>query len=362
MKKIRWSILLIFCALLGVSSCSKDEPYEPVDFKKLKGFYIINEGIFTQGNTSISFYDFESDQVTSDVFQDVNQRPLGDVAHSITFHEGKGYIVVNNSSKIEVVDSASMRSIQTIEGFTSPRTIKFYKDKAYVSDLYSNSIHVLDANTLSKKGSIAVDGSTEDIVVFKDKILVAVNQSFDESPEKLQGLLVINTTTDAIEKYLPLSDGAVDIEVDGVDNIWVYCTGFWKTNSSGQLHKINASNFTVSKSFDFGKLSYFGSPLQVGEFGNKIYFAMVGDPNSYTEYHIFEMPVNGTSLPSEPLFSGTNHYIYGFHVDDLRKEIYILDAVESGQRGQLLRVDAQTKAVKKSYDVGYFPREIVLKY
>lgn len=362
MKKINQKLWLFLFALLTITACKKDDIVDPIVFEQSKGFYIINEGMFTQGNTSISFYDFNTDELTEDIFQDINQRPLGDVAHSLTFHKGKGYIVVNNSSKIEVVDSASMKSIQTIEGFTSPRTIKFYNDKAYVSDLYSNSIHVLDANTLSKKGSIPVDGSTEDIVVFKDKLLVAVNQSFDESPEKLQGLLVINTKTDAIEKYIPLSDGAVDIEVDGVDNIWVYCTGFWKNNSNGKLHKVNSKNYTVDKTFDFGKLSYFAAPLQLGQSGNTVYFAMAGDPSSYTEYNIFEMNVNSTALPVEPLFSGKDKYVYGFEIDEVRKEIYILDAVESGQRGLLHKVDATTKSIKKSYDVGYFPREIVFKY
>lgn len=362
MKKINSSILLFICTFLLITSCSKDDPIVSVDLKEAKGFYVINEGIFTQGNTSISFYDFTTDQVTNDIFQTVNQRPLGDVAHSITFHEGKGYIVVNNSSKIEIVDSASLRSIKTIEGFASPRTIKFYKNKAYVTDLYSNSIHVLNAQSFEKITSISVDGSTEDIVESNGKLLVAVNQSFDDSAESLQGVLVIHPEKDSIEKYIPLSEGAVDIEVDALGNIWVYCTGFWKNNSNGQLHKINPSNYTVTQSFDFGKLSYFAAPLKLGQSGQNIFFAMAGDPSSYTEYNIFEMNIQSSSLPSEPLFAGVGRYIYGFEIDEVRDEIYILDAVESGQRGQLLRVDASNKSVKKSYDVGYFPREIVLKY
>lgn len=353
-------ILLVFA--LFITACSKDENFNDLDFKTLKGLYIINEGIFTQGNTSISFYDFETDLVTNDIFETINQRPLGDVAHSITFHDGKGYIVVNNSSKIEVVDSASLKSIRSIEGFASPRTIKFYGNKAYVTDLYSNSIHVLDAQTLAKKSSISVAGSTEDILEYNGKLFVAVNQSFDDSPESLQGVLVIDPSKDLVEKYIPLSEGAVDLEVDVMGNIWVYCTGFWKNNSNGKLHKINSKNYTVDKTFDFGKLSYFAAPLQLGQSGNTLYFAMAGDPSSYTEYNIFEMNINSTALPSEPLFSGKDKYVYGFEIDEVRKEIYILDAVESGQRGLLHKVDATTKSIKKSYEVGYFPREIVFKY
>lgn len=363
MKKINAVWLFIVGCIILVSSCQKDEYFDNIDIKNAKGFYIINEGLFTQGNASLSFYDFEKDAVTNDLFESVNNRPLGDVFQSMKFHQGKGYLVINNSSKIEVVDSASMQSIRTVEGFTSPRYIHFYKNKAYVTDLYSNEIHVLDAATMEKTGAIPVEGSTEDIVEANGKLLVAVNQSSAYTEESLQGLLVIDPEKDEIVKYVKLSEGAVDIEVDVVGNIWVYCTGFWGGDvPPGKLHKLKGSNYGIERTFDFGKLAYFGSPLKFNQAGNVLYFALAGDPANYTEFNIYSMPVNSTELPVNPVFSGKDRYVYGYQLDEVRNELYVLDATEGGQKGELVRVDAKTSEVKGTYEVGYFPSSIVFKY
>ena len=52
-------------------------------------------------------------------------------------------VVVNNSGKVEVVDSSDLLSKSTITGFQSPREInQINTDFAYVTDLYSNSIQL----------------------------------------------------------------------------------------------------------------------------------------------------------------------------------------------------------------------------
>ncbi len=362
MKKISTAWLFVLGCMILISSCKKDENFEPINIKDAKGFYIINEGLFTQGNASLSFYDFATQTVKNDLFESVNSRPLGDVFQSIKFYQGKGFLVVNNSGKIEVVDSASMSSIKTLEGFTSPRKIHFYKNKAYVTDLYSNEITILDATTYNRIGAIAVAGSTEDIVEADGKLIVAVNQSMEYTDDSQQGIFVINPEKDSIEEYIKLSEGAVDIEVDVTGNIWVYCTGFWGNNAPGKLYKINGRTYKVSQTYDFGKLAYFGNPLKFNEAGNILYFALAGDPAKYTEFNIFQMPVNSTALPATPYFSGTDRYVYGYQIDEKRNELYVLDAVEGGQKGELIRIDTKTNEVKGTYELGYFPSDIVFKY
>ena len=362
MKKINalW-LLLIGCLIF--TACKKDDIVNEPDIKNAKGFYIINEGLFTQGNASLSFYDFAKDSVTNQVFEGINQRPLGDVFQSMTFHKGKGFLVINNSGKIEVVDSLTMKSVKTLTGFTSPVKMLFYKNKAYVTDLYSNKIQVLDANSLENIGTIDVSGSTDGIAADNGKILVAVNQSASYANNALQGLLVINPENDEIEKYVKLSEGATDIKVDVAGDIWVYCTGFWAdSNATGKLHKVDGSNYTIEHTFDFGKLAYFGLPLLLNQDRNVLYYALAGDPNSFTDFNIYQLPINSTALPSTPYYLGAGHYLYGFGLDETRNELYILDAVQAGQKGNLLRVDASSKQIKKTYEVGYLPKGIVFKY
>ncbi len=363
MKKTNVIWLFFLTAIFTVSSCKKDDTYIPADIEKSKGFYILNEGIFTQGNASLSFFDYDNDTVYNNLFEGINNRVLGDVFQSMTFYNGKGYLVVNNSGKIEVVDSASMKSIRTVENFTSPRKIFFYGDKAYVSDLYSNKIYVLDANTLNEIKSIEIDGSAEDIEEANGKLLIAVNQSFEYTDDNQQGILVINPQADTVENYIKLSEGAIDIEVDKTGNIWVYCTGHWSDpDATGKLHKLNGNDYSVSQTFDFGKLAYFASPLRLNKSKDVLYFALAGDPSSYTDFNIHRMPVHSSSLPTDIFFSGAGRYIYGYHFDETRNELIILDAIDGGQKGELVRINSVTDEVLGTYEVGYFPRGIVFKY
>jgi hypothetical protein len=52
--------------------------------------------------------------VIPDIFREVNHRPLGDVAQSITKINGKYFVTLDNSKKIEVIDPETFGSVGTI--------------------------------------------------------------------------------------------------------------------------------------------------------------------------------------------------------------------------------------------------------
>ena len=104
MKKTLFNILLLGI-LLAFVSCNPDNN-EPQDKNIAKGLFILNEGTFTYANSSLTFYDPETDTVENNLFYKVNLAPLGDVANSMAIDENGMYIVVNNSKYVYKVDDA----------------------------------------------------------------------------------------------------------------------------------------------------------------------------------------------------------------------------------------------------------------
>ena len=147
MKRIKIQFLkicLLYVSMIFIDGCEQSEILNtdndlPGSFKP--GVFIINEGNIGWGNGSVSFFDFTELKVYNHLFQKANNRVLGDVPQSMFIMDNLGFIVVNNSGKIEVVNMDNFRSVNTITGLTSPRYfLPVSESNAYVSDLYSGSI------------------------------------------------------------------------------------------------------------------------------------------------------------------------------------------------------------------------------
>ena len=61
----------------------------------------MNEGNFQLGNASVDVFDKTTGSISRSVFQSSNDRPLGDIAQSMLIDADTGYIVINNSGKVE---------------------------------------------------------------------------------------------------------------------------------------------------------------------------------------------------------------------------------------------------------------------
>ena len=125
MRKIFF--LLNACVFLVslLVSCKKETPPDDndIDITTSHGVFIVNEGNFQWSNASITYYNFSNNDYKEDIFKDVNNRPLGDVAQSVCIYNGKAYIVVNNSNKIEIVNLSDFASCGVISGIFRQRTV-----------------------------------------------------------------------------------------------------------------------------------------------------------------------------------------------------------------------------------------------
>jgi YVTN family beta-propeller protein len=326
---------LFVAALCLMTSCNKDDDDNNNNSIFQGGAFVLNEGQFQQGNGSVSFYNPENETVENNIFENINDFPLGDVVQSMTIFDNKAYIVVNNSSKIEIVNLNTFEYLGTISNLTSPRYIlPVSATKAYVTDLFSNTISVINLSSNSISSTIAVNGNTEELALASGKVFVT-NRSEDY-------VYVINPNTDNIEDSIELAAGPSSIQIDNNGKVWVLCSG--KTlfdedfnvigQEAGGLYKINASNLNVETALDFSTNDS-PSRLRINAGGNQLYFLNNG---------IFAMSTTSSSLPSNVLIPSNGRSLYALNIAP-NGDIYTADAIDFQQSGLVYRYSSDATLI-----------------
>lgn len=107
-------LLIVLLVSISFYSCSKDNTIQPVQ-QVTKGVFVINEGLYLQNNSEITFYDPSTDQTITNFYSQKNGKIIGDNANSMFIFENKGYVAVDGSNKIEVIDLKDGSSLGIID-------------------------------------------------------------------------------------------------------------------------------------------------------------------------------------------------------------------------------------------------------
>ena len=349
----------LFSAAVSVSltACMNYGPNDrtSIEIDGGKGVFIVNEGNFMYGNASLSYYDPVTKVVENEIIIRVNGFKLGDVAQSMTIHDGKGYVVVNNSGIIFVIDPETFEYIGEITGINSPRYIHFVSDeKAYITDMYSYSITIFNPQTLEITGRISTktenrtQPSTEQMVQY-GKYVFTNCWSYDNR------ILVIDTEQDKVVDEIIVGKQPTSLVIDKYGKIWTITDGGYEGSQYGQeapaLYRIDAATRRVEKSwnFNFGES---GSELCIDGSGEHIYFL---------NKHVWRMDVTSDNIPEEPyLYNTTTNYWYGLAVDPETSELYLADAIDYTQRGWIYRYSPAGELIDK-FKVGIIPGAFCFK-
>lgn len=354
MKKINILFVLLFAfLLLGISSCDNDDD---VNTGNGNGSFlcdglltapgdllILNEGGFGVSNASLSTLS----EVQSGIVQDL-VGTLGDVAQSITFHNEKLYVVVNNSSKIEVFCQHAYEKLATIDSLPSPRFMAVVNDeKAYVSNFYSESISIVDltSNTISGSIDYAIEnnGFGE-----RNNIEIVGNTAYIVDADNVS-ISRINTETDELAGFIGLNYTPRDMVKDADGNLWVF-TFEYDANfaiTDPKVFHINTSDNTIANTYDISfPVGYTSTYLQISETGDELYLLL--DEVYETSISNFNL----TQLADIP----DSVFPYGFGVSADEK-VYITDPVDYSQEGKLIEIDNSGTTVNE-YPVGVAPSKI----
>jgi hypothetical protein len=314
------SFLLILVLTIAVS-CTKKSDNGTEKFVAGSGVFVVNEGNYTGGNGSVSFYSYDNGLIYNDLFESVNARPLGDVPNSMTIAGEKAYIVVNNSGKIEVVNKNTLASIATITGLVSPRNIAPVSNtSAYVTSIYSDSVTVINLTDNSISGYINIRRSSESIIVHGNKAFVANWVGGKE-------IIVIDILTSKVADSIQVGIEPESMAIDRNNMLWVLCNGGWERNNFAELDQINTTTNKIEKKLVFS--SKLSSPSCLAANGT-------GDALYYLENGVNKVNLAFPILPSSPLIPQTDHLFYKLGIDPVKNYILVTDAVDYQQQGYVL--------------------------
>lgn len=224
-RRLLYKTALLVAVATLFNACEKDDDTDPkVTVTKATGFYITNEGAFGNSNSELSFFNYSENSITNNLFKTVNNRPLGDVLQSMTIFGNKGYLVLNNSSKVEVVKLPSLKEAGVITGLVAPRYITTLPNgKIAVSEWNTQgSVSIIDTNTLSVVKSIPVGTGPEKMVVKGNYLLVANGGGFAVDST----VSVIDLTTLTEVRKIKVGYNPKDIEIDNNGTVWVLSYGY----------------------------------------------------------------------------------------------------------------------------------------
>lgn len=335
---------------------------------------VVCEGNYGKGTAALSAISYAGD-IRWDVFRDVTNKPLGDVAQSMIYLDGKYFVALNNSRQIKVIDPTTFELLGdiTYTDAASPRFIVPINDKeALVSDLYKQ-VTIINYKDYTVVKHIPLTGvnQIEKMTRVGDKIFCAALGA--------GGLWVWDVNNIAADSYRKIAVRGIaktaKMMVDKNGMLWVL--GSYGVYEYPKLFCINPNTEEVIYSYEIPVISRtdeekYVPGAVVGRFGynrmdmdankDKLYFVLqslvskgetaAADTKIYSVF-TFDIETKElklkTQLPSLVMMYGMNVSPAG--------EIYVCDALDYSQRGYVRHYKDNTLIDSKN--VGVIPRMVI---
>lgn len=350
--KTKVSILLVL--IVFIVSCKNDIPsgsdYGP-------GVYVINEGLFTQNNGSVSFFNPGSGKLANNIFEISNNRPSGDIVQSMGVSgDTVGYLIVNGLSKVEVVRLSDFLTIADPLVIDYPRYfLSTGGSKGYISSgSMSGSVLVVDLQYHEVTDTIPVGFGPEAMEIVGNNAFICNSGGFFR--DSTVSVVDINTdqVTDTI--FTGMCPSAILKDNDG--NLWVYCRGYAQYDDT-YTHIISESDAVIQKIDPVsGAVLWNGI---VGSAGDYVAVFPKMAVNSGTDeiYYLrpdgmYVLDCSNPVINSEAAVAGN---FYGIFVHPENSDLYLFEASLSGN-GRMKIFNGNFEEVA-DYEVGIMPNGAV---
>lgn len=339
--------VIFFAILLSFSSCKKEEPTTLIgEFQN--AVFIVNEGNFTSGNASLTYFNHKTSELEQQVFYRKNNTPLGDVANSISFDENSIYIVINNSHVVYKIDSETGVYQANTAELTSPRhLLKIDNNRALISDLYENNITVVNTESMEVISKIPIGRTSENLLKVDNEVFIT-NWSAYNQELKNDMVLVLNTLSMKITDSIQVGIEPNSMVLDKENILWVLCSGGFMNEEKPSLWKIDAITKQLIKTYEFEEITSSPTNLKINTTKDTLFFLNTC---------VYRMSINDNILPDICFISpeeGSNIYSIGISPNS---NIYITDANDYSRNGEVYRYSA-SGFLKETFEAGMIPGAI----
>lgn len=348
MKLSSFSFLVIIISSLLIS-CHETNDKSIDDFPKGKGIFIVNEGIFNQANASVDFYNLENDSLYGDIYFKKNNKKIGDILQNMIIEGDKAYLVVNNSGYVLKTNVSDFKLDTTISGLVSPRQVtKIDDDKYYITDIYSGKIFIFSSSKNKIISEINTGLWNENCVSSGDFIYVSCPWSYNK-PESRK-ILIINSKTDKIVDSLKVGSSPNQMVIDHKGYLWTLCAGDSYQGVKGSLYKTDLNTKKNIDSIIFDKtLEIFNTSIGLNSFRDTLYIL----------YNDVLKTSTDQKITLNRIIKRENRNFYGMSVDNIRNNIYVTDALNFAEKGNV-NIYSKSGNLSKTLKSGYNPRSVIV--
>lgn len=348
LNPLKSAFFIATLSLLTLAGCKKDEEPQLEPLAVTSGIVVACEGTFGQSNASLHLI-YDDGKLANDIYSAANNVALGDVLQNYRVFNNRGYAVVNNSQKVEVINPGSFSSIGTITGCDYPRDVVVIGDnKGYITNgSTSGELLTFNPGSFQVTGSIETGDGPEEVVYNGTYLFVANSGGFGVDST----VTVIDPVNDQVVATVEVGHIPVALEVDYQNNVWVLCKGQTIYNESweivdhteAELMRIDGQFHTVT------------GVLQIGELGDHPQF-MAMNPGK-TELYIVNdgeiRPLSITTGEFEPAFNSDQVHSIGVH--PVTGEVYASSVPNYVDTDEISIFTAEGVFVG-SFEVGVAPR------
>lgn len=343
-------LLLIISLSLGFASCSDDDDSYPVVEPPVvgTGAYILNSGKSGNNNSNIAYYDYETGEVTYNIFKSLNSKELGDTGQDIITYNNRTYVAVYGSAIIYVLDKEGkiLKEIESTKDGQKqqPRNLTAYDGRVYVT-YFDGYLAKINPNTLEIEAQVAVGRNPEYVRASKGKLYVANSGGLDYNTaigyDKTVSVVDVATFTE--DKKIEVVLNPDKVVVDSQGDIYVISNGNYG-DIPNTLQRIDADTQEVTKIGNATWMTMCNDKLYV------IYSQYDANWNQTITYSVYDAKTE-TKITDSFITDGTIvSKPYSISADPVKNYIYI-GTSDYTNNGDIYVFDTDGKLVKK-FDSG----------